>query len=154
MAKDKSKYARQFEKNSCFCKKKILFHENVNVSLISCKNESKNSSQYKKFFHFSKNEKFKKAFSFSTPVGVHIRIRSISPLFVKKFPYITVDCVQASTKNAVSDTEKREKKMLEKKLTEMEEELKVTTTSLLFSFPHRRQCKMSSLKKKLPVKGL
>jgi hypothetical protein len=32
---------------------------------------------------------------------------------------------QASTKNAVSDTEKREKKMLEKKLAEMEEELKV-----------------------------
>jgi hypothetical protein len=34
----------------------------------------------------------------------------------------------------VSDTEKREKKMLEKKLTEMEEELKVTTVFLLL-FP-------------------
>merc|ERR1719481_1135987 len=32
--------------------------------------------------------------------------------------------VQASTKNSVSDSEKREKKMLEKKLAEMEEELK------------------------------
>jgi len=32
--------------------------------------------------------------------------------------------VQASTKNAISDTEKREKKVLEKKLAEMEEELK------------------------------
>jgi len=32
--------------------------------------------------------------------------------------------VQASTKNAVSDAEKREKKVLEKKLSEMEEELK------------------------------
>jgi len=32
--------------------------------------------------------------------------------------------IQASTKNAVSDAEKREKKMLEKKLAEMEEELK------------------------------
>jgi hypothetical protein len=54
---------------------------------------------------------------------------------VKKYPYITIDCVQASTKNAVSDTEKREKKMLEKKLTEMEEELKVTTVFLLFPLP-------------------
>merc|ERR1711874_788627 len=32
--------------------------------------------------------------------------------------------VQASTKNAVSDAEKREKKLLERKLAEMEEELK------------------------------
>jgi protein phosphatase 1 regulatory subunit 12A len=32
--------------------------------------------------------------------------------------------IQASTKNAVSDAEKREKKLLEKKLAEMEEELK------------------------------
>ena len=72
-----------------------------------------------------------KAFSFWILVGVRIRIRSNSPLSVKKYPYITVDCVQASTKNAVSDTEKREKKMLEKKLTEMEEELKVTTLSFL-----------------------
>ena len=33
--------------------------------------------------------------------------------------------LQASTKNSISDSEKREKKMLEKKLSEMEEELKV-----------------------------
>merc|ERR1712106_1209388 len=32
--------------------------------------------------------------------------------------------IQASAKNSVSDTEKREKKVLEKKLAEMEEELK------------------------------
>lgn len=32
--------------------------------------------------------------------------------------------IQASTKNSISDSEKREKKMLEKKLSEMEEELK------------------------------
>ena len=32
---------------------------------------------------------------------------------------------QASSKNSISDSEKREKKMLEKKLSEMEEELKV-----------------------------
>jgi len=32
--------------------------------------------------------------------------------------------VQASTKNAISDSEKREKKVLERKLAEMEEELK------------------------------
>ena len=32
---------------------------------------------------------------------------------------------QASAKNSVSDSEKREKKVLEKKLAEMEEELKV-----------------------------
>ena len=48
---------------------------------------------------------------------------------------ITRDCLQqrninctnfqASTKNSISDSEKREKKMLERKLSEMEEELKV-----------------------------
>jgi len=32
--------------------------------------------------------------------------------------------IQASTKNSISDSEKREKKMLEKKLSEMEDELK------------------------------
>ena len=33
--------------------------------------------------------------------------------------------MQASTKNSISDSEKREKKILEKKLAEMEDELKV-----------------------------
>merc|ERR1719468_645634 len=37
--------------------------------------------------------------------------------------------VQASTKNSISDTEKREKKVLEKKLAEMEEELKLLALS-------------------------
>jgi len=32
--------------------------------------------------------------------------------------------IQASTKNSISDSEKREKKILEKKLAEMEDELK------------------------------
>merc|ERR1712073_258150 len=36
--------------------------------------------------------------------------------------------IQASTKNSISDSEKREKKMLEKKLSEMEEELKVSSS--------------------------
>ena len=36
-----------------------------------------------------------------------------------------INFIQASTKNSISDSEKREKKILEKKLAEMEEELKV-----------------------------
>ena len=39
--------------------------------------------------------------------------------------------LQASTKNSISDSEKREKKMLEKKLSEMEEELKVKEIFLI-----------------------
>ena len=38
--------------------------------------------------------------------------------------------LKASTKNAVSDAEKREKKLLERKLAEMEEELKVIVCRL------------------------
>jgi hypothetical protein len=96
--------------------------------------------------HFRQNGK--RHFRFN-PVGVRIRIpdpQHLAP-FGEEISLYYCRCAQASTKNAVSDTEKREKKMLEKKLTEMEEELKVTTTSLSFSFPHRRQCKMSLLKK-------
>ena len=44
---------------------------------------------------------------------------------------IKIPIFQASTKNSISDSEKREKKMLEKKLSEMEEELKV-----LYYFPN------------------